>query len=330
MLTSYVTRQTQKIAHKKSPGFTIVELLIVIVVIGILAAITIVAFNGVKDRAILSSMSGDLSNNSKQLGLFNAEFGRYPSAASDQAWMSANLVGGATGVASNDATYTYNPTAAMDGYTQTISKGSVLLVNSDTNTTPTNQNTKPVAPTVSLIATTSFKLSWAAISSATSYGTTCARNAALTTAPVTTGTTTIPEFNSTAMFGGTIYYCAYKPMFGTVAGTISTSSASITTTTPSVPSNLAASTITATSFKLNWSNVTGAYRYNLQCANSTDTAYASPVYSHTGTSLSSGTTGVTISSGLTASTSYICRVASKGYNNASTYSSDLSVTTPAA
>ncbi|RYF28607.1 MAG: prepilin-type N-terminal cleavage/methylation domain-containing protein, partial [Chloroflexi bacterium] len=31
-------------------GFTIVELLIVIVVIGILAAITIVAFNGIQNR----------------------------------------------------------------------------------------------------------------------------------------------------------------------------------------------------------------------------------------------------------------------------------------
>lgn len=38
--------------HKqRSTGFTIVELLIVIVVIGILAAITIVAFNGIKDRS---------------------------------------------------------------------------------------------------------------------------------------------------------------------------------------------------------------------------------------------------------------------------------------
>ncbi|HET8884028.1 MAG TPA: type II secretion system protein [Candidatus Saccharimonadales bacterium] len=36
---------------KKQTGFTIVELLIVIVVIGILAAITIVAYNGVQQRA---------------------------------------------------------------------------------------------------------------------------------------------------------------------------------------------------------------------------------------------------------------------------------------
>ena len=40
---------------RKNVGFTIVELLIVIVVIGILAAITIVAYNGIQDRAKSSS-----------------------------------------------------------------------------------------------------------------------------------------------------------------------------------------------------------------------------------------------------------------------------------
>lgn len=42
-------------AKNKNSGFTIVELLIVIVVIGILAAITIVAYNGIQERARLAS-----------------------------------------------------------------------------------------------------------------------------------------------------------------------------------------------------------------------------------------------------------------------------------
>src|SRR5690349_15331856 len=42
-------------------GFTIVELLIVIVVIAILAAITIVAFNGVQDRSRDSKIEHDLT-----------------------------------------------------------------------------------------------------------------------------------------------------------------------------------------------------------------------------------------------------------------------------
>lgn len=46
----------------RNSGFTIVELLIVIVVIGILAAIVVVAFNGVQGQARNATISADLRN----------------------------------------------------------------------------------------------------------------------------------------------------------------------------------------------------------------------------------------------------------------------------
>ncbi len=48
--------------NRKSVGFTIVELLIVVVVIAILAAITIVAYNGVTQRAKVSTLQSYLSS----------------------------------------------------------------------------------------------------------------------------------------------------------------------------------------------------------------------------------------------------------------------------
>lgn len=59
-------------------GFTIVELLIVIVVIGILAAITIVAYNGVQERTRISSMQSDMLTLNKAIQMYYAENGRYP------------------------------------------------------------------------------------------------------------------------------------------------------------------------------------------------------------------------------------------------------------
>lgn len=63
---------------KPSEGFTIVELLVVIVVIGILAAITIVSYTGVTNRAIASSLQSDLANASQRLKLYNVDHGSYP------------------------------------------------------------------------------------------------------------------------------------------------------------------------------------------------------------------------------------------------------------
>ena len=59
-------------------GFTIVELLIVIVVIGILAAITIVAFNGVQNRANDTTVQSDLRSTYSKIRQFEAINGRWP------------------------------------------------------------------------------------------------------------------------------------------------------------------------------------------------------------------------------------------------------------
>lgn len=52
---------------QKQTGFTIVELLIVIVVIAILAAITVVAFNGVQDRSRVQKANSDLNTLAKAI-----------------------------------------------------------------------------------------------------------------------------------------------------------------------------------------------------------------------------------------------------------------------
>lgn len=63
---------------KVKPGFTIVELLIVIVVIGILAAITIVAFNGVQQRARNSAKLSTVQQTATLIQMYKAEHGSYP------------------------------------------------------------------------------------------------------------------------------------------------------------------------------------------------------------------------------------------------------------
>lgn len=79
---------TVRQSHKNrisSSGFTIVELLIVIVVIAILAAITVVAYNGVQARARDSRRAQDLANIQTALRAYEAINGgvkkTYPSAA---------------------------------------------------------------------------------------------------------------------------------------------------------------------------------------------------------------------------------------------------------
>lgn len=62
----------------RQKGFTIVELLIVIVVIAILAAISLVAFNGLQQRARDTQRKSDIAAIVKALELYHNDKGRYP------------------------------------------------------------------------------------------------------------------------------------------------------------------------------------------------------------------------------------------------------------
>lgn len=76
---------------QKQQGFTIVELLIVVVVIAILAAITIVAYNGINDRSRESSAKSAVQQAYKQVEAKQVTSGAYPVALTD-----VNIVDGST------------------------------------------------------------------------------------------------------------------------------------------------------------------------------------------------------------------------------------------
>jgi len=65
-------------APRQQHGFTIVELLIVIVVIGVLAAITIVAFNGTQARAENNKTINAVAAYARAITAFAAETSLYP------------------------------------------------------------------------------------------------------------------------------------------------------------------------------------------------------------------------------------------------------------
>jgi prepilin-type N-terminal cleavage/methylation domain-containing protein len=67
---------------KDQKGFTIVELLIVIVIIAILAAITIVAYNGIQSRGKTSAAQAAAVNADKKAELYFTETSGYPTAPS--------------------------------------------------------------------------------------------------------------------------------------------------------------------------------------------------------------------------------------------------------
>ncbi len=100
------------VKYKNQSGFTIVELLIVIVIIGILAAITIVAYNSIQERGRYSAIQQDINSLNKAIQLYYADNGYYPYSGTT----SGNVSGSTLAIPGLVPTYiAKSPTIPNDG-----------------------------------------------------------------------------------------------------------------------------------------------------------------------------------------------------------------------
>lgn len=123
-----LTMLLSKYRQTSSPAFTLVELLIVIVVIAILATISIVAYNGIQDRARAAAVSSALTQVAQKIAIWQVDNpGLSPTSLND------------IGVANTDSlSYQYTQLDNGTNYcvTATQNKTSYFL-NSTNQTTPT-------------------------------------------------------------------------------------------------------------------------------------------------------------------------------------------------
>jgi len=107
--------------HKKlnSKGFTLIELLIVIIIIGILAAISFVAYSGATNKAHEAAAQSTLHEAQSKMAEYYADNSSYPAAITDfDNWIASSQGGNNTSLSktfvSPDYTYTVTPSGCGD------------------------------------------------------------------------------------------------------------------------------------------------------------------------------------------------------------------------
>jgi prepilin-type N-terminal cleavage/methylation domain-containing protein len=303
-----------------SNGFTIVELLVVIVVIGVLASISLISYTGISNKAKEAAVIADLTNTTKQLKLFQIENSGFPETI--RCDIPNSITNKCIKPSGDNALgrYTYDNSSGSQAFCLTvinsnikkhIDQDGVIADNACTYAFPETIATNNPVPTRYAIT-----LSWPAITGAESYILQRATNSGFT-ANLTTLTPPAAgasSYTSSGLTPSTTYYYRMKV---TIAGDESNWSPAVSGNTLDfpAPSSLASSNRTSTSINFSWGSVGGAALYTLERA--TDSSFTSPVTAYSG----AGTSAT--ASSLSGNSSYYFRVKAVDGGGSSGWSSSL-------
>ncbi|MBX3323024.1 MAG: prepilin-type N-terminal cleavage/methylation domain-containing protein [Phycisphaeraceae bacterium] len=113
--------------RRKTRGFTLVEILIVVVILGILAAIVVPQFTNAANDARAGNLRSQIKTIENQLELFRARTGAYPTLAQLQAAPTDATAGTSFGIMVDNDYLKTSPTNPVNG-SQTVAAAAAATV----------------------------------------------------------------------------------------------------------------------------------------------------------------------------------------------------------
>jgi len=255
--------------HQK--GFTIVELLVVIAVIGVLATIVVVAYNGWKHTTLVAEVQSDLNGAAAALESSRNFSSGYP-ADVNTIFTHSNGVTLTGGSGDGGVTYCIDATVTADTSITYYLASETKDQGPQTGTCASKPGlqTAPTAPTAliaTVISDSEIDLSWTAPtmgSSPITYTIQRATDAAFVYV-VGEATQTTTTRASVSLSANTNYY--YRVSASNSAGTSGWSNSASATTQLPAPSGLLATTVSTSQVNLSWTGIgSAAASYTIQIA----------------------------------------------------------------
>ena len=298
-------------------GFTIVELIVVITVIGILSTVVALSYNGWQKSTIASQLKSDLRGAASAMESSRTFNNTYPASVPSSFHSSSDVT--VSGGSSDGKLYCMEAVSSKDTTIHYYIDQSNGSQGAQLGTCAT-RSTAPITP-VNLVATagSSINLTWDAVDGATSYIVQQSNGSTLFSDASTIATPTSNSASSGLLATNTTYYYRVQAVNSYGQSNWSTVVNATTILVPAAPLSLIATTSSSTAINLTWSAVSGATSYTVQQASSDQFSDASTIATPVGTSASS--------TSLLTFTTYYYRVQAVNANGQSGWSNMASATT---